>query len=79
MQIRNGRKIIKRKRTKAKTKATKDVVVDVATKEEVVVDADAVVKVVAEDKVVEIMKGAGNTKEHIFGKIVHPTSTAQLE
>ena len=79
MQIRNGRKIIKRKRTKAKTKATKDVVVDVATKEEVVVDADAVVKVVDVVKVVETMKDADSTMENIFGNYAQPISTVQLE
>ena len=81
MQIRNGRRIIKRKRTKAKAKATKDVVVvvvvDAATKEDAVVDA--VVKVVAVDKVEETMSDADSMKEHIFGKIVHPTGRAQLE
>ena len=80
MQIRNGRKIIKRKKTKKRT-ATKDVVVvvvvDAATKEEVVVED--VAEAAVEDKVVETMKGADSTMENIYGNYVHPTLTAQLE
>ena len=80
MQIRNGRKIIKRKKTKKRT-ATKDVVVvvvvDAATKEEVVVED--VAEAAVEDKVVETMKGADSTMENIYGNYVHPTSTVQPE
>ena len=76
MQIRNGRRIIRRKkipRVKIRT-ATKE--------EEVVADAEAVVVVDADadvDKVVETMNVVDSTKEHIFGKNVQPTSTARQE
>ena len=77
MQIKNGRKIIRRKKTKTRP-ATKDVVVvvvvDAATKEEVVVDV-----VEAADKVVETTKDADSMMENIFGNYVQPTSTVQLE
>ena len=51
---------------------------DVATKEEVVVDAVAkeAVDVV---KVVETMKDADSTMENIFGNYAQPISTVQLE
>ena len=80
MQIRNGRRIIRRKKTtKVKTRVViKDaVVVDAASKEEEVVVV--VVKVVAEDKVVATTKDAGNTMENIFGNFAQPISTVQLE
>ena len=80
MQTRNGRRIIRRKKTtKVKTRVViKDaVVVDAASKEEEVVVV--VVKVVAEDKVVATTKDAGNTMVNIFGNFAQPISTVQLE
>ena len=77
MQIKNGRKITRRKKTKTRP-ATKDVVVvvvvDAATKEEVVVDV-----VEAADKVVETTKDADSMMENTCGNYVQPISTAQLE